>query len=69
MSSTFECSRDDVIANLGVLVAATLVAASASAWPDIVVGAAIALIFLRSFWRVLGEALPARRKAGERLAE
>jgi cation diffusion facilitator family transporter len=63
MSSTFECSRNDVDSNIGVLIAAGLVAATGSVWPDIAVGAVIALIFLRSAWRVLGEAIPAWRDA------
>jgi cation diffusion facilitator family transporter len=63
MSSTFECSRNDVASNVGVLVAAGLVGLSGSAWPDIVVGGIIALIFLRSAWRVLSEAIPAWKEA------
>lgn len=63
MSSTFECSRNDVISNVGVLLAAVLVAISGSAWPDIAVGGVIAIVFLRSAWRVLGEAIPAYRDA------
>lgn len=63
MSSTFECSRNDVISNVGVLVAAGLVGMLGSAWPDIAVGALIAIIFLRSAWKVLGEAIPAWRMA------
>lgn len=63
MSSTFECSRNDVASNIGVLVAAGLVAATGSAWPDIAVGGIIALIFLRSAWRVLADAIPAWRNA------
>jgi Co/Zn/Cd efflux system component len=63
MSSTFECSRNDVASNAGVLAAAGLVAATASAWPDIAVGAVIAAIFLRSAWRVLSQAWPAWRAA------
>lgn len=63
MSSTFECSRNDVASNIGVLVAAVVVAATGSAWPDIVVGAIIAAIFLRSAWRVLREAVPAWRES------
>ena len=63
MSSTFECSRNDVASNIGVLVAAGLVAMTDSAWPDIAVGMIIALIFLRSAWRVLAEAIPAWRQA------
>jgi Co/Zn/Cd efflux system component len=59
MASTFECSRNDVIANMGVLVAAGLVAAFRSPWPDIVVGAIIATLFLRSAVSVIRNALPA----------
>lgn len=63
MSSTFECSRNDVASNIGVLAAAALVAATGTAWPDIAVGVIIALIFLRSAWRVLAAAIPAWREA------
>ncbi len=63
MKSTFECSRNDVISNVGVLVAAGAVAFSGSGWPDIVVGVVIALLFLRSALRVIGEAWPAWRHA------
>ena len=63
MSSTFECSRNDVIANVGVLIAAVLVALLASPWPDIVVASLIAAIFLRSAVRVLGAAVPQLRTA------
>lgn len=63
MSSTFECSRNDVISNVGVLAAAGLVALTASPWPDIVMGAAIAFIFLRSSLRVIREAAPQLRAA------
>jgi Co/Zn/Cd efflux system component len=57
MASTFECSRNDVISNCGVLVAAVLVAWWASPWPDIVIGSAMALLFLRSAhaWRGMAE--------------
>src|SRR3546814_11218689 len=63
MSSTFECSRNDVASNVGVLAAAGLVGLTGSAWPDLIVGGLIAVIFLRSAWRVLGEAWPAWRAA------
>lgn len=63
MSSTFECSRNDVASNIGVLVAGGLVALTGAAWPDIAVGGIIALIFLRSAWHVLSEAIPAWRDA------
>lgn len=69
MSSTFECSRNDVASNIGVLIAAGLVAFTGQSWPDIVVGAIIALIFLHSAWRVLSEAIPAWRNARPSLPE
>lgn len=45
MRSAWLCSRNDVIGNLGVLLAAAGVAATASAWPDILIGLAIAAMF------------------------
>lgn len=61
MSSTFECSRNDVASNIGVLVAGGLVAFSGSFWPDIVIAAIIAAIFLRSSLSVLTAAWPVFR--------
>jgi cation diffusion facilitator family transporter len=58
MSSTFECSRNDVISNLGVLVAAAGVWAFSSALPDIIVGLLIGSVFFRSAGRVIREAWP-----------
>lgn len=52
MSSTFECSRNDVIANLGVLASAAGVWATGMAWPDLLVGMFIAAVFLRSAWTI-----------------
>ena len=63
MSSTFECSRNDVISNVGVLVAAGAVALFASPWPDILIGSAMATLFLRSSFRVITEAVPKLRAA------
>ena len=63
MASTFECSRNDVVSNLGVLIAAAGVALTASPWPDILVGGIIALLFLRSAIRVIRAALPVVRIA------
>ncbi len=61
MKSTFECSRNDVAANIGVLVAAGGVALIGSGWPDLAAGAVIALLFLKSALGVIGEAWPAWR--------
>lgn len=57
MSSVWLCSRNDVIANIGVLVAAALVYASGSAWPDIVAGVLIAGLFLKTSVRVIAAAV------------
>jgi Co/Zn/Cd efflux system component len=55
MRSTWLCSRNDIIANLSVLIAAAGVALSGSLWPDVIVGFAIAVLFLRTAWIVLVE--------------
>ena len=55
MRSTWLCSRNDIIANLSVLLAAAGVRIFDSGWPDILVGAAIAGLFLRSALTVLQE--------------
>jgi Co/Zn/Cd efflux system component len=48
MQSVWLCSRNDVMANAGVLAAAVGVAMTGSAWPDIAVGVAIAGLFMTS---------------------
>ncbi len=53
MESTWLCSRNDLIANAGVLVAAGAVAWSGSGVPDIVVGLGIAALFLRTAMQVI----------------
>lgn len=68
MSSTFECSRNDVIANTGVIVAAAGVHAFDADWPDIVVGSIIALLFFRSAVRVLRQAWPQFRSGRPQVA-
>jgi cation diffusion facilitator family transporter len=55
MRSTWLCSRNDIIANLSVLAAAIGVKLFDSSWPDIVVGGAIAVLFLKSAFTVLRE--------------
>lgn len=63
MASTVECSRNDVLANAGVLIAAIAVAWSGSFWPDIIAGAVIAAVFLRSALRMIAGAWPVLRPA------
>jgi cation diffusion facilitator family transporter len=57
LRSTWLCSRNDLVANGAVLVAAALVAWSGSLWPDLIVGVAIALLFLRTAGSVVRESL------------
>jgi Co/Zn/Cd efflux system component len=61
LSSTFECSRNDVLANIGVLAAAFLVSLTASPWPDIAIAAIIAFLFFRSSLKVTRDAWPQYR--------
>jgi|TARA_B100000315_G_scaffold177063_1_gene165614 cation diffusion facilitator family transporter len=57
MRSVWLCSRNDIIANVGVLVAATGVWYTHNFWPDIFVGLLIAVIFIRSAIHVIGSAV------------
>jgi cation diffusion facilitator family transporter len=61
MSSVWECSRNDIACNLAVLVAALGVWATQSRWPDLAVGAALALLLLVSAYRVVRDAWTALR--------
>ena len=56
MRSVWICSRNDLVANTLVLFAALMVWMTLSPWPDIVVGALICTIFLRSAYSVAREA-------------
>lgn len=57
MSSVWLCSRNDIIAYVSVLFAAVGVWFTNSAWPDILIGVALAALFLRSALFVLREAI------------
>jgi cation diffusion facilitator family transporter len=57
LRSTWLCSRNDLIANGAVLVAAAAVAWTGSLWPDLIVGAGIAVLFLRTAGSVLQESI------------
>ena len=56
MSSVWECSRNDIAANLSVFVAAGAVWLTDSGWPDLVVGLGLLVLLLRSSIRVIGSA-------------
>jgi cation diffusion facilitator family transporter len=56
MRSSWICSRNDLFANAGVLIAAAAVAMTGSLWPDVAVGVVIAGVFLNSAFGVLRDA-------------
>ncbi|HEU0189132.1 MAG TPA: cation diffusion facilitator family transporter [Gallionella sp.] len=62
MSSVWLCSRNDIIANVSVLFASAGVWFIQSGWPDILVGLALAALFLRSALSVLRDAIAELRK-------
>lgn len=56
MSSVWECSRNDIVANLSVFVAAGAVWATGTRWPDILVASLLVLFLVRSAVHVIGGA-------------
>jgi cation diffusion facilitator family transporter len=68
MSSVWECSRNDIASNLAVFVAAGAVWLTQSGWPDLIVGFALACLFLRSAVRVSASALRELRGGGMKTA-
>ena len=65
MTSTWLCSRNDLIANAAVLAAAAAVWQLDSVWPDVIVGVAIAALFLRTARDVIRDARSEMAEAGE----
>lgn len=59
LRATWICSRNDMIGNVGVLIAAGLVLWLDSGWPDILIGLLIAGVVIRSASRITGEAYSA----------
>jgi cation diffusion facilitator family transporter len=57
MSSVWECSRNDIASNIAVFVAAAGVWLTHAQWPDLLVGLALACMFLVSSLRVLRGAI------------
>ena len=56
MRASWLFSRNDVLANLGVISAAVLVALTGSRWPDLVIGLLITIIVLRGGFAILKDA-------------
>ena len=65
MKSVWLCSRNDIIANISVLFAAVGVWFTGSGWPDILIGLAIAMLFLRTAFSVLREAVQEYRQSSK----
>ena len=61
MRSTWLCSRNDIIANVGILIAAVGVLASGSRWPDLAIGLLITTVYMRSAVYVIRQATTALR--------
>lgn len=61
--SVWLCSRNDAIGNVAVMAAALGVWGTASGWPDVIVAAAMAGLFLSSSIQILVQALRERRSA------
>ena len=63
MSSVWECSRNDIVSNLAVFVAAGAVWLTGSGWPDIVVALGLVWFLMRSAIRVISSAMMELRAA------
>ncbi|MCF7751581.1 cation transporter [Bacillus subtilis subsp. subtilis] len=53
MASAWECSRNDIFEGIAVLLAAAAVGLFGAGWPDLLIAAALLVMFLRSALRVL----------------
>ena len=62
--SVWLCSRNDAIGNVAVMVAALGVWGTATAWPDLIVAAIMAGLFLVSAAQIMAQALREWRTAG-----
>ena len=63
MRATWIFSKNDVIANLGVITAGLLVAYFEAAIPDLIIGAIISSVVLYGSYQIFSEAIKARRHA------
>lgn len=61
--SVWLCSRNDAIGNVAVMLAALGVWGTATGWPDLIVAAAMAGLFLSSSVQIIRQALEERREA------
>ena len=54
--SVWLCSRNDMVGNVAVVLAAWLVYASGTRWPDLIVALIMAALFLSSAWQIVSQA-------------
>lgn len=59
--SVWLCSRNDAIGNIAVMAAAVGVWGTATAWPDLIVAALMAALFISSAVQILRQAMSERR--------
>ena len=60
--SVWLCSRNDAIGNVAVMIAALGVWGTATGWPDLIVAAVMASLFLSSSYQIIRQALEERRE-------
>ena len=56
LKASWICSRNDMLANIGVMISAVLVSKLNAAWPDWAIGAFIALVVIHSSKAIISEA-------------
>lgn len=61
--SVWLCTRNDVIQCFAIVATGGLVWITGSRWPDVVVGAVLAVVFLQSAWSIIAQARIERRNA------
>jgi Co/Zn/Cd efflux system component len=69
MRSAWICTRNDVLGNLAVLLAAAGVLGTSTGWPDVVVAATMAALALQGAWTVLRQAFGELRLGSPQPAE
>lgn len=62
LRASWLCSRNDLLGNIAVLIAAALVGITGSAWPDRVVGLCLACVMTHSAWQIGRDAWAQRRQ-------
>jgi Co/Zn/Cd efflux system component len=67
--SVWLCSRNDAIGNVAVMVAALGVWGTATGWPDLIVAAIMAGLFLTSAFQIIRQAMDEKRQAMAAAAE